>query len=158
MKNTVHELYGKKLRLRACGLCVREESLLLINHASLTSRDFWAPPGGGVEFGETAEACIIREFQEEAGLEVKVGKFLFACEFIKEPLHAIELFFEVSWLGGKLTVGTDPEMDPAHQILLEARFISWEEIKDIKAEHLHGIFNFSQEPGKIMELRGYFKL
>lgn len=158
MKNTVHELYGKKLRLRACGLCVHEKRLLLINHASITSGDFWAPPGGGVEFGETAEACLVREFKEETGLEVNVGKFLFVCEFIKEPLHAIELFFEVNLMGGKLALGTDPEANPANQILKEVRFIPWGEIKDIQGEHIHGIFNFSEEASKIMELRGYFKL
>lgn len=158
MRNPVHELYGKKLRLRACGLCVREESLLLINHTFITEGDFWAPPGGGIEFGETAEACIKREFKEETGLEIDVGKFLFACEFIKEPLHAIELFFEVNPVWGSLKLGTDPEAGENLQILREVRFIPWREIREIKPEHLHGIFNFSPQPSKIMELRGYFKL
>ena len=158
MKNTVQDLYGKKLRLRACGLCVHEERLLLMNHSSLTRGDFWAPPGGGVEYGETAEACIIREFREETGLDVKVENFLFACEFIKEPLHAIELFFEIGSVTGHLNLGTDPEAGQGHQILQEVRFIPWQDIREIKPEHLHGIFKFCQEPSKIMQLRGYFKL
>lgn len=158
MEKTVHDLYGKKLRLRACGLCIHEESLLLLNHASLTASDFWAPPGGAIEFGETAEACIVREFAEETGLEVTVGKFLFACEFIKQPLHAIELFFEIPSFKGNLTLGTDPEAGQNLQILRELRFVPWQDIREIKAEHLHGIFNFSPEPSKIMDLRGYFKL
>lgn len=158
MENTVQDLYGKKLRLRACGLCVHEGRLLLLNHASLSSGDFWAPPGGGIEFGETAEACIVREFKEETGLEVTVGRFLFACEFIKQPLHAVELFFEVTSFEGSLTLGTDPEAGQDFQILRELQFVPWPDIRKIESEHIHGIFNFVQEPAKIMDLRGYFKL
>jgi 8-oxo-dGTP diphosphatase len=158
MENTVQEFYGKKLRLRACGLCIQEDRLLLINHTSLTNGDFWAPPGGGIEFGETAETCVVREFREETGLDVAIGKFLFACEFIKDPLHAVELFFEVTRIRGSLKLGTDPEAGKGHQILHDLRFIPWQDIAQIKPEHLHGIFNFSHEPSQIMHLRGYFKL
>jgi len=158
MRNTVHEFYGKKIRPRVCGLCVRDESLLLINHTAITKGDFWAPPGGGMEFGETAADCIKREFQEETGLEISVGEFLFACEFIKEPLHSIELFFKVTIVGGSLALGTDPEASRDLQILKEVRFIPWHEILEIEPQNLHGIFNFCPEPCKIMELRGYFKL
>ena len=158
MSDTVRELYGKKLRVRACGLCVLDESLLLINHSSLSVGDFWAPPGGGIEFGEEAATCIKREFEEETGLKVEVGAFLFACEFIKVPLHAVELFFKVNWVGGNLASGYDPEVGPAHQIIKEARFITWRQVSEMDPDQLHGIFNFTPNPSQIMELRGYFKV
>lgn len=33
----------------------------------------WSLPGGKVELGETLEACLVREMEEETGLHVEVG-------------------------------------------------------------------------------------
>ena len=33
----------------------------------------WSLPGGGVDVGETLDACVIREMREETGLDVEVG-------------------------------------------------------------------------------------
>src|SRR5687768_3957449 len=104
----IRSTYGNRVRLRACDICWRENALLLVNHSGVTAAPFWAPPGGGVEFGESVDACLKKEFLEETGLEISTGKFLFACEFIHEPLHAIELFFSVSVVGGFLKKGNDP--------------------------------------------------
>src|SRR5882762_5053673 len=105
MENEVQKFYGNRLRVRACGVCVKDDSILLVNHYGISNQDFWSPPGGGIEFGEGAVDCLNREFNEEAGLSVKTGRFLFACEFIQHPLHAIELFFEVFPLTDQLHVG-----------------------------------------------------
>ena len=36
----------------------------------------WGMPGGGLEYGETAENAVIREIWEETGLKVKIDKLL----------------------------------------------------------------------------------
>ena len=158
MRNSINELYGNRLRVRACGICIMDEKLLLVNHNSLSENDFWAPPGGGISFEEKAETCISREFKEETGLTVEVGPFLFACEFIKPPLHAIELFFEVSAKSQTPVVGIDPEMDSKNQIIKEVRFMSGDEIKSMNPDTLHGLFGVASQPTEILRLRGYFKL
>lgn len=53
------------------------ERLLLLRLAPWDEEPFWALPGGGREAGESAEACVAREVQEEAGIEVAVGPLLY---------------------------------------------------------------------------------
>lgn len=154
---TVQELYGNRTRLRVCGVCFRNSALLLVNHAELSAGDFWAPPGGGIEFGEDAKSCLAREFREETGLTPTVGDFLFACELVKPPLHAIELFFSVEVGGGEPIRGSDPESGN-RQIIREVRFMTQTEFDKLDREHSHGIFRISPKFDQITGLKGYFKL
>jgi 8-oxo-dGTP diphosphatase len=158
MEAEVQKIYGNRLRLRACGILVIDDRLLMINQRSLVNGDFWSPPGGGVEFGETAKGCLKREFLEETGLEIEVSGFLFACEFIDLPLHAVELFFRVIQTGGMLRTGFDPEIKSGEQLIQETKFLSWEEIKDKAPGSLHGMFRRMDEPSEIIELNGYLTI
>jgi 8-oxo-dGTP diphosphatase len=157
MSELIQGFYKNRLRLRACGVCIESDQLLLVNHRGLTDSDFWAPPGGGIQLGEAATDCVVRELLEETGLTVKVCDFLFGCEFIKQPMHAVELFFLVKRVGGTLTKGRDPETGK-NQIIQEVRFMNWEEIGKMKKSNLHGIFRLTEKVDKIIDLKGYFKL
>ena len=56
IQERIVEEFGNKLRIRVCGICIEEDRILLINHHSLNKGgDFWAPPGGGMEFGFSSE-------------------------------------------------------------------------------------------------------
>jgi 8-oxo-dGTP diphosphatase len=157
MENEVQKFYGNRLRVRACGICVKNNALLLVNHAGISSQDCWLPPGGGIQLSESAEDCLVREFKEEVNLSVKIGKFLFACEFIQPPLHAIELFFEVTSLNGQLSVGSDPE--PGSPAIIQAvKFMTWNDIEKLPTDQRHGIFKHLDHPSKITTLSGYFKV
>lgn len=158
MTDPIADLYGNRLRVRACGICIQAEKILLINHKYLAENDFWAPPGGGILVGERAETCVVREFMEETSLTISVDKFLFGCEFINAPLHAVELFFEVSILAGVPKKGVDPEMGQKNQIIQDLRFISEADIKTMKPNTFHGLFRLVTKPSEILHLSGYFKL
>lgn len=157
MTDSVYETFGNKLRVRVCGLCMENDRLLMINHEGIKEGDFWAPPGGGLQFGETFEICLKREFSEETGLEIEIKDFRFVYEFIHLPLHAIEMFFLVEIKHGLLKKGFDPEMKD-NQIIQEVKFMSWKEINALTAESRHGIFNMIPTSSKILDLKGHFKL
>jgi 8-oxo-dGTP diphosphatase len=146
------------VRIRVCGICRKDDSLLLVNHAGLAEGSFWAPPGGGVEFGTSVEANLVREYKEETGLEVEPGEFLFATEFLKPPLHAIELFFTVTIKGGLLVRGTDPEMEGTVQIIKEVRFMKFTDIDALSEKARHGALLLAGGSAKVHTLKGYFRI
>lgn len=155
---TAQKIYSNRVRLRVCGLCWEEDRLLLVNHKGLYQHDFWAPPGGGIGFGETLAGHLEKEFQEETGLTIQVRDFQFTCEFVQPPLHAVEMFFNVVRIAGKVRTGHDPEMGSAPQIIEEVRFLSESEINALPESHKHGLFRMAESAQKIRELKGYVKI
>jgi 8-oxo-dGTP diphosphatase len=154
MDQAVAKIYGNKVRVRACGLCWDNDGLLMVNHAGITPGDFWAPPGGGVEFGQTIEAALKKEFREETGLAIRPEKFLFGCEYIGAPIHSIEIFYNVAIESGQLKTGCDPEI----QIIKEVRFMSFDEIRKISDPEVHGIFRLVGSVADLRNLRGFFTI
>jgi 8-oxo-dGTP diphosphatase len=130
----------------------------MVNHDGLTDGNFWAPPGGGIEYGESVLQALEREFKEETNLSISAKELLFVAEFIDPPLHAVEIFFRVEILGGTLKKGMDPEMESDSQIITDTRFFPWKEIKELDPSQVHGIFKNVSDPAEILDLRGYFKL
>lgn len=127
MNQEIINQYGNQLRIRVCGICIKEDKILLINHSGMNEVDeFWSAPGGGLQFGETIEECLKREFLEETTTIISAGKFLKINEFIKIPLHAIELFYEVKIESGEVKKGYDPEMD--EQIIKEIKWLAFEDV------------------------------
>ena len=76
----ITSIYHGKVRPRVCGILIENNSILLVKHEGLGSAGtLWIPPGGGIEFGETAQEALKREFQEEVDLQIESTKFLFAA-------------------------------------------------------------------------------
>lgn len=123
--------YADTLRVRVCGICIVDNKLLLVQHdRTIGNNAFWAPPGGGLTYGETMHECLKREMLEETGLQVTVNRFLFVNEFLHTPLHALEFFFEVSITDGEVITGTDPEFTGRQQLI---KNVQWQSIKEILA-------------------------
>ena len=154
----VNDLYGEKLRVRVCGVCIRGDEILLVHHEGLNNGNtLWAPPGGGMQYGESAHEALKREFREETGLEISIERFLFVHEYLDPPLHGIELFFEVRVTGGHLQTGTDPEMAETEQLITETGYKSLVELKSKAPQSLHFVLQEINDLKGILNQSGYFK-
>lgn len=151
----VVKTFGNKVRIRVCGILIEDNKILLVNHRGLnTSNQFWSPPGGGLEFGESAPQSLCREFAEETGYKIEVNQFLFVNEYISNNLHAVELFFEVKAISCNLAIGADPEL--ATQIIQEVKFMSMNEISLLVTSQVHSIFHKCKNLEDIWLMKGKF--
>ena len=135
--------YAGQVRVRVGGLLLREGTLLLTAHRGLLPANvsFWSPPGGGWTFGESLKAALVREFEEETGLAVRVGRFLHLHEFRSGKLQALELFFEV--LAEDATalprLGHDPEHAADSQLLTELRWLTPRQLLALPPSQVHPV-------------------
>lgn len=62
---------------------------------------FWEFPGGKIEPGERAEACLVREFREELGVNVRVGAALGVTEHHYDYAFVRLSAFFCGWVSGE---------------------------------------------------------
>ncbi len=158
MEDGPASIFAGKVRCRVCGILQTPEGLLMIRHDGLGPAGYlWAPPGGGIDFGDSAEDSLEREFIEETGLRIKVGDFLFINEYRDHIHHSLELFFQVEYLSGVLRLGSDPELIGGKQMLSKISYLTDREINEIPMNGKHNIFRECPNPSDIVNLRGFFK-
>lgn len=127
--------YANTIRLRACGLLVHNDALLMVHMKAPTrAHSFWSPPGGGVRFGESLEHTVAREFHEETGLHVSVNELAYIHEFIESPWHAVEFYFKCTTTDYHISRGNDPEFDAQKQIITDVKWVKFRELESLEIE------------------------
>ncbi|MDA1120926.1 MAG: NUDIX hydrolase [Bacteroidetes bacterium] len=155
--NSGIEAFSNRLRVRACGVLIENNSILMVKHMGFGKGGYlWIPPGGGVKHGEKLQLALKREFWEETGLRVEIESFLFVNEFIQKPLHAIEFFFLVKNVGGILRLGSDPELNHEHQMISEVRFLSIDDIRTEGESKVHSRFYGFSSFDELLRIKGFF--
>ncbi|GGF17768.1 NUDIX domain-containing protein [Echinicola rosea] len=156
LETEINEKFGGRLRTRVNGVLILEDKILMIKHLMGNGKYFWNVPGGGMDYQSTAPENLKREFLEETGLAVQVGSLLTVTEFLKPPLHAVELFFEVHKESGELTKGMDPELPDHTQLIEDVRFMDITEINQIAHDEKHHLFWKIKSLNDIRIWKGYF--
>lgn len=87
-------------RVAIDALIVRENKILLIKRAVEPFKDYWALPGGGIDFDETAEEALQHEILEETGLRLFSAKFIqIYTDPARDPKQVITLSYAVETEG-----------------------------------------------------------
>ena len=103
-------LIGHKRQVTAAVIEKDGKILIAQRRKGSTLGGKWEFPGGKVEPGETAEACLKRELKEEFDVESEVGKFIIASRF-RYCLVPIELLaYRVKHLSGEFKVNEHEEI------------------------------------------------
>lgn len=105
---------NKKFIIRSRAVILHEGKLLVVKHGE--DLDYYALPGGHLEFGEDVKECLSREIIEELGVKPEIGRLLYVNTFIdKNDTQPVEFFFEV--VNGKDYLDTEKlERSHAHEL------------------------------------------
>jgi 8-oxo-dGTP diphosphatase len=90
-------------------IVIRDGKILMGKRKNAHGSGQWAPPGGHLEFGETVEACAIRELEEETGIKAQTCTLGgWENTVFSEEKHYITLFAYVTDFVGEPAV-LEPE-------------------------------------------------
>ena len=111
---------------------ILRDGMILLSHETVSG--WWLIPGGGLEAGETPEACCVRETEEETGLIVRpLKQFLTLNEYYEEYRYVSYYFTcEVTGAGtmrlteAEAVRGLEPQWLPLQEAVgLFARYEAW---------------------------------
>jgi 8-oxo-dGTP diphosphatase len=111
----------------SAAICINERNELLMIRGNDTEK--WAIPSGGIEIGETAEDCCVREVKEETGYDVKIIEKLTVKETVIKGIEVQIHYFKVEKLGESTGIN-DPD-----ETIVEAAWKSLSALHDL--EHMY---------------------
>ena len=127
------------IRIRVAGILVKDGRILLVRHEK-AGKSYWLIPGGGMDFGESAEEALAREYREEVGLDIHVGPLVLVHDSIPPTRHrqVLNLYFLVTTEKIDLKVTPDAVLrDAAFHPLSE--FSNLAVKPDVRKEILEGL-------------------
>lgn len=120
--------YTAKTRT-ACRAVIEKGGNLLLSYETLTGT--WSLPGGGLEDGESAEACCRREVAEETGVLIRPSECLLEIDEFYEDCRYVNLYFT-----GEILGETDRHLTPREQaVSLAPRWIEKDAILSVFSAH-----------------------
>jgi ADP-ribose pyrophosphatase YjhB (NUDIX family) len=87
------------INVRVYGILMHSDNRVLVSDEFIRGSYITKFPGGGLEFGEGTRDCLQREFMEEMGLKVEIGRHIYTTDFYQQsafnPAHQIlSIYYE----------------------------------------------------------------
>ena len=121
---------------RVAGICIQNGKVLLQKPSNDTAYAF---PGGHVAFGETNAQTLVREFQEECGVDISVGDLKWVGEVFfpwgSKPCHQICLYYLVDIASKNIPLDgmfIGKEKMEGRKFDLEFHWVPVDELKEIE--------------------------
>jgi 8-oxo-dGTP diphosphatase len=123
-----------KHRIRAAAIIVKGDAILLVKHKNPDNGfEWWVPPGGGLEDGESIYDCARRETFEETGLKVELGQILYLRESVESSraIHQFEIFILADSFTGELTTANVRPQDLDSKYIKNVQFFSQRQMQGL---------------------------
>ena len=123
-----------KHRIRAAGIAVQDDKVLLVKHQQ-HGETWWVPPGGGFEAQDgCTQNTVKREFFEETGLtDIEVGPLMFVREFSEDRagIFHLELFYLVTSWRGEVHLNNLQGLGGDEHLIQQTSWVNRTELDDI---------------------------
>jgi 8-oxo-dGTP diphosphatase len=102
-------------------IIMKGDQVLLMRRRNSHGDGTWSSPGGHLEYGESPEACAIRESQEETGVIIADVTFRAITNdlFETEEKHYVTIWMEGRYVSGEPRINSQREMS-------ELGWFSWD--------------------------------
>ncbi len=90
---------NKRFNIRVYGILV-DDGRLLVNEEIIKGRKIIKLPGGGLDWGEGTHDCLVREWKEELGIDIKVKAHFYTTDFFQhsafDDSQVISIYYMVA--------------------------------------------------------------
>ena len=99
----------KRPSITVDAVILKENKIVLIKRKNAPFKEYYALPGGFVDYGEKVEDAVIREVKEETGLKTKIEKLVgvYSAPDRDPRGHTITIVYKLNITGGELRSGDD---------------------------------------------------
>lgn len=135
-----HPLPLQAIRPIALGLIKNPKNQYLYHQGrdTYTNENFYRPLGGGIDFGETASACLKREMVEELNEDILVHNYRHTLENIftyeNKAYHEIVIIYEAEFKNKSVY---EQNSLTVHEHNGRTSTAVWRTLEEIKAEGAH---------------------
>lgn len=120
-------------RVSVRGIVVKDNKLAVIFRRKINNgviNEYYAIPGGGVDYLEDLETALKRELNEELNIEVNVGDLIFKTE----SDDRIEYFYKCEYLSGTFTLNGEEIERNSEENYYEPMFIPIDKINGFNVQ------------------------